>query len=287
MKLVMTLLVRDEEDIVASNIDFHLDNGVDFIVAMDNLSIDGAADILRLYERKGMLHYLSQQDDTYAQGIWVTQMARLASEQFAADWIINNDVDEFWWPEQGDLKSILAGVDPLCPAVVVERTNFIPRPIPAGEFFADYLTIRELHSLNVLGAPLPGKVCHRALPDIEVEQGNHGVTRNGRALPTTPAPITILHFPMRTYRQFADKIAKGGAAFARNPHLPPEVGGTWRKLYEIWQRGELEAYYQALIRDDEKVAAGLNDGSLIFDDRLKRLRQNFKINAISSRENSA
>jgi hypothetical protein len=214
-------------------------------------------------------------------------MARLASVQFAADWIINNDVDEFWWPEQGNLRSILAGVDPLWPAVAVERTNFVPRPIPAGKFFADYLTIRERHSLNVLGAPIPGKVCHRALPDIEVEQGNHGVTLNGRALPTTPAPITILHFPMRTYRQFANKIAKGGTACARNPRLPPEVGETWRKLYEIWQRGELEAYYQALIRDDEKVAAGLNDGSLIFDDRLKRLRQNFKINAISSRENSA
>ena len=32
------------------------------------------------------------------------------------------------------------------------------------------------------------------------------------------------------------------------------------------RRGELEAYYQALIRDDEKAAAGLNDGRLIFDD---------------------
>jgi Glycosyl transferase family 2 len=200
MKLVMTLLVRDEEDIIASNIDFHLNKGVDFIIAMDNLSIDGTADILRLYERKGMLHYLKQPDDTYAQDIWVTQMARLASAQFAADWIINNDADEFWWPQQGDLKSILASVDPCCPAVAVERTNFIPRPIPDSEFFANYLTIRERNSRNADGAPLPEKVCHRALPDIEVEHGNHGATRKGRALPTTPAPITILHFPMRTYR---------------------------------------------------------------------------------------
>ena len=29
MKLVMTLLVRDEEDIVADNLDFHLAQGVD------------------------------------------------------------------------------------------------------------------------------------------------------------------------------------------------------------------------------------------------------------------
>jgi len=186
MKQVMTLLVRDEEDVVASNIDFHLNKGVDFIIAMDNLSFDGATDILRLYERKGMLHYLNQPDDTYAQGIWVTQMARLAFVQFSADWIINNDVDEFWWPEQGDLKSILASIDPSCPAVAVERTNFIPRPIPAGEFFADYLTIRERRSLNVLGAPLPGKVCHRGLPDIEVEYGNHRVTATAGLCPRRP-----------------------------------------------------------------------------------------------------
>ena len=29
MKLVMTLLLRDEEDIVADNLDFHLAQGVD------------------------------------------------------------------------------------------------------------------------------------------------------------------------------------------------------------------------------------------------------------------
>ena len=40
MKLVMTLLVRDEDDIIASNIDFHLNRGVDFIIAMDNLSVE-------------------------------------------------------------------------------------------------------------------------------------------------------------------------------------------------------------------------------------------------------
>ena len=38
MKLVMTLLVRDEADIVDAQIAFHLDAGVDFVVATDNRS---------------------------------------------------------------------------------------------------------------------------------------------------------------------------------------------------------------------------------------------------------
>ena len=67
MKLVMTLLVRDEADIISSNIDFHLDQGVDFIIAMDNLSVDGTTEILRAYERRGVLHYIHQADDDHSQ----------------------------------------------------------------------------------------------------------------------------------------------------------------------------------------------------------------------------
>jgi|HubBroStandDraft_4_1064222.scaffolds.fasta_scaffold15179_1 hypothetical protein len=50
MKLVMTLLARDEEDILASNLDFHVAHGVDFFIATDNLSVDRTSEILRSYE---------------------------------------------------------------------------------------------------------------------------------------------------------------------------------------------------------------------------------------------
>ena len=40
MKLVMTLLVRDEQDIVRENLDFHLAQGVDQVIVTDNGSED-------------------------------------------------------------------------------------------------------------------------------------------------------------------------------------------------------------------------------------------------------
>jgi hypothetical protein len=42
MRLVMTLLVRDEIDIIRQNIEFHLRHGVDFVIGTDNGSTDEA-----------------------------------------------------------------------------------------------------------------------------------------------------------------------------------------------------------------------------------------------------
>jgi hypothetical protein len=267
MKLVMTLLVRDEADIVSSNIDFHVAQGADFVIATDNLSVDGTPDILRRYERQGVLRYIHQPDDDYAQGRWVTHMARMACTEFAADWVINNDADEFWCADHGDLKQALAEVSPSWEALHAERVNFPPRPMSEGDFFADVMVVRERRSLNALGQPMPGKVCHRAYADIEVEQGNHAVRRGGHRLAAEPGPITILHYPMRSYRQFANKIAKGGRAYERNAN--PCGGETWRHLYNVWKKGELIWVYQASVVDDAAIERGLKDGRLVREERLK------------------
>jgi hypothetical protein len=139
----------------------------------------------------------------------------------------------------------------------------------AGAFFADAMTVRERRSLNALGDPLPGKVCHRGLADIEVSQGNHAVARQGRPVPAIPVPVTIMHFPLRNYAQFANRTVQGGAAYARNAELPPGTGAVRRHLYQVWQEGGLEAYFQRAVLDEASVERGLAEGRLVRDERLR------------------
>jgi hypothetical protein len=84
MKLVMTLLARDEADIVDAQIAYHLPAGVDFVVATDNRSGDGTTEIFERYARDGVLHLIREPGDDLRQSEWVTRMARhLASRSRA------------------------------------------------------------------------------------------------------------------------------------------------------------------------------------------------------------
>ncbi|MGH2924680.1 MAG: glycosyltransferase family 2 protein [Solirubrobacterales bacterium] len=262
MKLVMTLLLRDEEDIVRANLDFHLAQGVDRVIVTDNGSTDRTLEILRGYESRGVVRLLLEPADDYSQGRWVTRMARLAAEE-GADWVINNDADEFWWPRTGTLRSTLEAMPAETGVVVAHRTNFVPRP-EDGRPFWERMTLRERESLNPLGKPLPPKVAHRADPSITVVQGNHRVEGAGLGEPLDDGAIEILHFPMRTYAQFENKIVKGGRAYARNRELPERTGRTWRRLYEVFEEGGLQAHYE-----EQVVVGEAPGGELVEDTRLR------------------
>ena len=103
----MTLLVRDEADIVGTNIAYHLARGVSHIIATDNGSTDETGEILRTYERLGVLTYILEEAHTHDQGLWVTRMAHEAYRQFPSSFVFHVDADEFWWPASGNLVETL------------------------------------------------------------------------------------------------------------------------------------------------------------------------------------
>ena len=265
MKLVMTLLVRDADDLISSNLDFHLRSGVDHFIVMNNLSTDRTEPLLEPYRIRGLVTYLYQPEDTFSQDRWVTQMARSAYDM-GADWVINNDADEFWYADGLDLKRALSGVFPEHHAVAADRKHFVPRGLAPGTFFADEMTVRYARLMSPSGKPWPGKVCHRARPDIEVAYGNHSASVGGRGLPAVEAGIEILHFPMRSYEKFEGVVVNGGKASERNPDQPVK---RWQELYRLWQEGVLRAYFDAQAPDPDEVQAGLRDGRYVRDERLK------------------
>jgi glycosyltransferase involved in cell wall biosynthesis len=267
MKIVMTLLVRDEADILRENIEFHLAHGVDEIVLMDNLSVDATAEIAREYERAGRLHYLFQPNDDYAQGRWVTAMARHAARELRADWVINSDADEFWLPLGGTLKDVFASVDSAVTAVDVARTNFVAR-VEDDRPFWRRMDVRRVESRNALGRILPAKVAHRARFDVAVEQGNHRITIGGASVAASQASLVILHFPYRSRSQYLNKIVKGASAYARNLELPPSAGETWRYLYRLYLAGRFDEAVAVDLYSEDRVKEGLATGALVRDERL-------------------
>lgn len=263
----MTLLVRDEQDIICENIEYHLAQGVDFFVVMDNRSVDATTDILKAYEARGLLHYIYQGDDNFNQHAWVTSMARMAYSEHAADWVINNDADEFWWPVTGNLKETFRQVPTQINLVNADRNNFVV-VTDSDEPFWSRMVYRECISLNPLGRPLPSKVAHRGSETVKVYQGNHSV--DGIESPNAiDGMIEILHFPIRSYQQIENKIAMGGAAYTRNRELPESTGVTWRKLYaELKRESNLDRFYQDQYFDKQRLDQALKRGELIIDSRL-------------------
>jgi hypothetical protein len=274
MKLVMTLLVRNEEDILDWNLHYHFEQGVAFVIATDNNSTDATPDILRHYEREGRLRFIRERADDYSQGVWVTRMARMAALEYGADWVINNDADEFWWPRQGDLCSTLAPVPAGTVALHCERLNFVPvkASVDGPQTFWERMIWRQAQATNALGGKLPGKVCHRGDPQIRVAQGNHVVDGLEGLVQGTDC-IEILHYPMRSFAQLETKIRLGGAAYERNKNLHPSVGGTWRHLYALHGKGGLRSWYDTQVNWGSAAPDEDTHGELFLRDT--RLRDYF------------
>lgn len=242
MKLGMTLLVRDEEDIIEWNLRYHLSMGIDHFIVTDNLSVDGTPEVLRRYRQRGVLTLLHESSDDYSQDRWVTRMAELAQAEQNVDWLLHSDADEFWWPgHYTNLKEAFSTVPPGVRAIEVERHNYLGPADHNGEPFFDRMVYRQANSVNALGDPLPPKVAHRPVKAPHVRQGNHIVSdENGVVTAGVLEGLSILHFPARTPDQLRNKIANGGAAYRRNTRLGPAVGLAWRTMYSHLLAGRFD-----------------------------------------------
>jgi len=286
MKLVLTLLARDEEDIIRENILFHLNHGVDFIIATDNDSSVGTAEIFNEFEKQGVLKSIYESGNDHSQWRWVTKMARLAAKKYKADWVINSDADEFWYPAKGDLKEELKNISPEKSVLEVERHDFVPVTDVEKPFY-ERMIFRKKISLNALGKPMPPKVIHRALPNVVMFQGNHKLIEPGNLETYKINNIQILHFPIRSYMQYEEKIVWGSQAMERNTELGRGICSTWRILYKKYLNGEFEDYYRSLEYTPDRIASELETGDIIRDLRLQSFLSGHSNRAFSSPKKTA
>ena len=272
MKIVMTLLVRDEADILDAHLAFHLNIGVDYVIATDHRSVDGTTEILESYERDGYVRLIREDGERIRQSEWMTRMARRAASEHNADWVLSSDADEFWWPRGGSLEDVLEAVPARYGVVRALSQSFVPRT--SSGWFAEQMTVRLASTapINDPGSSFRpvAKVAHRAHPEIVVEQGNHEVSGAGLDTLRTWYPIELLHFPLRSPEQIARKHQNTLAAWQEN------LRGDLARARSLAKQGTSDAFYERVALDDAAIENGLAAGLLVEDTRLRDALRTFR-----------
>jgi glycosyl transferase family 2 len=267
MKLVLTVLARDEADVIRDHLDFHLNAGVDFVIATDNLSQDGTTDILESYAREGHLHLIHEDGEYLRQAEWVTRMARLAATDYGADWVIHSDADEFWWPRGESLKDVLVSIPARYGVVRALLRHFVPRPDGGSWSFAERMTVRLSTSAPIndprsLFRPNL-KVVHRADPSATVSIGTQRLVDSQLVPLRGWYPIEFFHFPVRSLEQCERKYRHQQTAPGQTP------SPYYDRVHTFLEQGRLADFYEELVVDDDALERGLSDGSLVIDARLR------------------
>lgn len=265
--LAMTLLVRDERQIIDSFLKFHLPK-VDLLIVTDNGSVDGTLERLKEWqaEHEGKIVIVEQPKHNFQQSSWVTTMAQLAVER-GADWLVHSDVDEFW---MGDLRKEIEGQEQAGIAIIDVRSYFM-RPTFQDATTEPDPALRMVWREEMWRRDF-SKVIHRVHGFQRVLQGNHNVqlsqvTNRKRA---EAATCHILHYYEQSWTHFKQKYVRGGLAYKETRNITG-MGQHWVEKHDMYEQFGEDALFSDFLKNSyvsneaALVQAGLVRDTSVFD----------------------
>jgi hypothetical protein len=163
MKLALATRVGAAADALEAHVDFHFGAGVDIVFI--------AASHAAVPER------LARRDDVHVVQGETDEPARVAAEA-GADWVIESDSNEFWWPRGGTLKELLELVAPTYGSV-----QALPRR------FVDVIQKSEPFSERMIHRLAQSRAERRYVRRAGRHEGRLGAVRGW-------FPIEVLRFPV-------------------------------------------------------------------------------------------
>ncbi|WIB25334.1 glycosyltransferase family 2 protein [Curtobacterium sp. MCSS17_015] len=264
MILAVTLMVRDEADVIPAWLDHHLAQGFDVFVITDNGSVDGTAELLAAFAERPDVTVDLRSDPVHRkqQGTVVTGMARDAASIHSADWVVNADADEFVLPVDRSLtvRQVFERLDPAIGAFTVPVVNLTGMLAESGSgierlHWRDERSVAELEAIGLLGPPSTNAV-HVGDPEVVVVQGNHQVSVANRAPVPSGLELEVLHLPWRSWAQYEHRVDVSGRAYEANPDLTPSPRHHGMRDLHRLREGVLQATFALRFVTDEDAAAG-------------------------------
>ncbi|MFR9592062.1 MAG: glycosyltransferase family 2 protein [Rikenellaceae bacterium] len=247
-RLIMTLLVKDEERILEQNILFHKAMGIDAFIITDNNSTDRTPQIIQKYIDKGwVVESYSDHDTRHLQKKKVDRMIWCAKQKHGADWVINCDADEFWFSPKGDLKHEMStDINVLkCKSINVypeEGVDFwlwdkVIKPMPDTSKY-------DLSPYNLFRR-YTYKVAHSTKGYVKISMGNHKVAM----LPRTKqkSEITIYHYSFMDRESFIHKTAKTRPQLTNKKNKKKIESRHWRHFNKMYKLGSINDEYDKII----------------------------------------
>lgn len=284
VKLIMTFVIKDEEDIIEKNIRFHKAMGVDGFIVTSHNSIDKTNEILEKLKDEGLvLEIIKQTSSMHQHHVWVTEMINLATKKYKADWIINADADEFYYSNSLNLKASIVKV----PNANVlwtdskmlfpdDRDDYLTCPYflvrSFKSFEAEYLGIANGSGIPIGDAPLCRKVIHRTKGFVRILMGNHAV-RMANQIEVESADIRLYHYHIKNYKGYEAKILRWLEAAKL---MPDGHGGHVKAMIKLYEEGKLQSDYNEKYSSEMKSFL-MEHGVVIIDPSVINFMKYHKI----------
>ncbi len=280
MRIWVIGTTRNEVDLVGLNARYHLAQGVDRFLLLDNDSSDGTPDILEDLSREIPLEW-APCPGAFQQQHQLTRLAREAFER-GAEWVLPVDADEFWHTSRGTLRQVLqasrAGslrVEMMnfaqhrdqresTPDALLGMTRRAAAPVGTIERAEDLV---ESERIAYVEHVYPCKWISRSSRSLRIDWGNHAV--HGGPGPAVSAPeIVCLHAPLRSFAVLQSKVDAGRPS----GELDDYFGIAWH--LRRWRR----LAWEDRLEDEWRANSYADDGTLdvhgvrrpvVFDDTLQ------------------